>query len=285
MITDTHSHLDFPEFQSDLPAILDRAEQAGVHRIITIGTTLESSRRAVELAAKHPQIYAVVGVHPNNAFEAPLDFTFELRELARHPKVVAIGETGLDYYRLPSSKLHEAAVATQAFGNETLADVEGAIEDGAVKTAQARVFEAQIELALDLGLNIVVHQRAAWEDTLSTLRPYTGRLRAVFHCFGEAPEAMEELMELGHLVSFTGIITFPSAEQARASAVAVPINRFMLETDCPYLSPVPFRGQRCEPAYTRLTADKIAQLRGLDIDVLAAQTESTANHFFRFEKE
>lgn len=283
MITDTHAHLDFPDFAGDLDAVLARAAEAGVTRIITIGTSVESSRRAVALAERHPAIYAVVGIHPNSAIEAEPGAMDALRELARHPRVVAIGETGLDYYRLPSSRTVHTRL--EALGNEETSDIEAAIEDGAVKAAQAELFEQQLELAAELGLNVVIHQRGdCMEDTLNLMNPYQGRLRAVFHCFGGSPETAAELIELGHLVSFTGIVTFKNAELVQACATAVPDGTYMVETDCPYLAPVPFRGKRCEPAHTRQTAEKIAALRHQSLEQIARTTTATAEAFFRFSK-
>jgi TatD DNase family protein len=220
-------------------------------------------------------------VHPNSADEAPEDVIIPLRELAQHPKVVAIGETGLDYYRLPSTKITSSTIA--AFGNETPADVDASIQDGAIKAAQARVFEQQLDLAVELGLNVVIHERAAWADTVAMLGKYTGKLRAVFHCFGGDPQQAEEVLAMGHLVSFTGIVTFKNSVPAQESAAAVPLDRFMVETDCPFLAPAPNRGKRCEPAHVRLTAERIAELRGISLEALAIATEQTANRFFRFK--
>jgi len=284
MIIDTHSHLDFPEFEGEIDAVIERAAQAGVTRIITIGTSVESSRRAVALAERHPAIFAVVGIHPGSATEAEPDAIDRLRELARSPRVVAIGETGLDYYRLPSSRTVHNRV--EAFANEDTADVQAAIEDGAVKSAQAAIFQGQLELAAELGLNIVIHQRGdCLQDTLDLLAPFQGKLRAVFHCFGGSPETAAMLISLGHLVSFTGIVTFKNAEMMQACAAAVPDGSYMVETDCPYLAPIPFRGKRCEPAFTRQTAEKITTLRNQPLDYIAATTTAAAEAFFRFPQK
>ena len=258
-LIDTHAHLDHEDFAVDFDAVLQRAREAGVERIISIGTSVESSRRAVELATQYPMVHAVVGVHPTTADEATADFAGALRELATHPRVAAIGETGLDYHRLPE--------------DETLRRV--------VQETQARVFRAQLDLAADAGLNVVIHQRDAWEDTLAILRAYTGRLRGVFHCFGGTPAQADEVLALGHLVSFTGIATFKNAAVVRETAAHVPADRFMVETDCPYLAPVPFRGKRCEPAHTRETAVAVAAARGETLETLARQTTATAEAFFR----
>ena len=227
MLTDTHAHLDFPEFEVDFAAMLARAEDAGVRRIITIGTSLESSRRAIELAECHPQIWAAVGVHPNAAVEAPEDVLTPLRELARHPKVVAIGETGLDYYRLPSRlAAHDKAPEVTALGNESSSEVRQSIEDGAIKAAQASVFQQQLDLAVELGLNVIIHERSSWDDTVAALNPYNGKLRAVFHCYGGPIDRARSMISEGHLVSFTGIVTFKNA-QIRAGVRCPGAGRFI----------------------------------------------------------
>jgi len=282
MLTDTHAHLDFPEFEQDLQEVLARAAAAGVTRIITIGTSIESSQRAVALAEQHPNVFAAIGVHPNSAGEVESDFIVKLRELAENPRVVAIGETGLDYHRLPSRSMHQAAVATAALGNETQADLEAAVADGVVKKTQAEVFERQLDLAAELGLNVILHERDAWPDTVEILRPYAGRVRGVFHCWGKSIGPAQEALAVGHLVSFTGIVTFKNAPHVQDSAAQLPSGSFMVETDCPFLAPVPHRGKRCEPAYTREVAAKIAELRGVSLEQIAAETTAAADGFFRF---
>jgi TatD DNase family protein len=282
MLTDTHAHLDFPDFGGDIDGVLTRARESGVHRVITISTSVEGTQRALRLAAEHRAIWATAGVHPSNAPEAPDDFLEPLRVAAGNARVVAIGECGLDYHRLPSRMMHEAAVATAAFGNETPANVDAAIQDGAVKSRQAEVFQGQLGLAADLNLPVVIHERDAWDDTVAMLRPFTGRVRAVFHCFGKSREHAEEVLAMGHLVSFTGTVTFKNAQVVQETAKAMPAGSFMVETDCPYLAPVPYRGKRCEPAYVKHVAAHIAMLRGVSLETIAAETEATANSFFRF---
>jgi TatD DNase family protein len=280
MLIDTHAHLDYPDFADDLDGVIARAREAGVTRIITIGTGVESSRRAVALAERFDNVYAVVGLHPTNVLDEPGDFLPALRELAAHPKVAAIGETGLDYHRLPSEPL-TTSPAIAAMQAEVPEDAQAAVMDGAYKAAQADAFRAQLDLAAELGLNVVIHQRSAWDDTIELLRPYTGRLRGVFHCFGNLPEQAAEIAAMGHLVSFTGIITFKNAALVREVAAAAPADGYMVETDCPYLAPVPHRGSRCEPAHTRLVAEKVAEVRGISLEELAAVTTRTAEAFFR----
>ena len=286
MLIETHAHLDYPDFANDFEDVLRRATEAGVTRIITIGTSIESSRRAVELAEKNENVFAVIGVHPTYAAEPGEDVITPLRELAASPRVVAIGETGLDYHRLPSV---EAAREKQvqvfnALGSATEEQLEAGVADGAYKSRQAELFEEQLDLAVELGLNVVIHQRDAWEETLDLMRPYTGKLRGVFHCFGGSLGQAEEVIALGHLVSFTGIVTFKNGREVREVAARVPLEQFMVETDCPYLAPVPFRGKRCEPAHTRLVAEEIAKARNASVEEIARATTATAEGFFRFER-
>src|SRR5438067_5905327 len=286
MLIDTHAHLDFPDFATDLEDVLRRANDAGVTRIITIGTSLESSRRAIELAEKHPAVFAAIGVHPTSVEEGEDDVITPLRELAKNPRVVAIGETGLDYHRLPSEEVakEEQVQVMTALRSETDEEIEAQIRDGAFKSKQASLFQQQLDLAVELGLNVVIHQRDAWEDTLEVLRPYTGKVRGVFHCFGGSLEQANEAIDLDHLVSFTGIVTFKNGASVRAVAAQIPLWKFMVETDCSYLAPVPFRGKRCEPAYTRLVAESIASAREIPLQELADATTETAEKFFRFDR-
>jgi TatD DNase family protein len=287
MLIETHAHLDYPDFADDFEAVLQRATEAGVTRIITIGTSIESSRRAVALAEKFPNVFAVIGVHPTYAEEAEEDVITPLRELANSSRVVAMGETGLDYHRLPSVELakeRNTQVFAKALQTSTEEQVEADIHDGAYKSKQASLFEQQLDLAVDLGLNVVIHQRDAWNDTLELMTAYTGKLRGVFHCFGGTREQAEQVLALDHLVSFTGIVTFKNGGSVRQVAAQIPLWKFMVETDCPYLAPVPFRGKRCEPWHTRLVAESIATARGLTLQDVAEATTETAENFFRFNR-
>ena len=287
MLIETHAHLDYPDFAPDFEDVLRRANEAGVTRIITIGTSIESSRRAIELAEKYPNIFAVIGVHPTYAGEAPEDVMTPLRELAKSPRVVALGESGLDYHSLPSkeaAKDKKVQVFANALQGETEEQIDASIADGAYKSKQAMLFEQQLDLAVELGFNVVIHQRDAWEDTLEIMQPYTDKLRGVFHCFGGTREQAEEVIALNHLVSFTGIVTFKNGASVREVAAQIPLWKFMVETDCPYLAPVPFRGKRCEPAYTRLVAESIAAARGIPLQEVAGATTETAETFFKFDR-
>lgn len=260
---DTHAHLDFPDFERDLDEVLARADAAGIHRLITVGTDLASSGRAVGLADRYPQIFAVVGWHPSHASEAPEDIREPLRALALHPKVVAIGETGLDYCHVPSKH-----------GKGSTED------DQRHKEKQAVLFEQQLEVAAETGLNCVVHQRDAFQAAIDQMRPFAGRVRGVFHCFVNDAAEMRSILALGSVVSFTGILTFKNAASVRATLAETPPDQFMLETDCPYLAPVPYRGKRCEPAHVRETAVVAAQVKGLTLEELSEFTCATAHRFF-----
>ena len=287
MLIETHAHLDYPDFANDFEDVLRRANEAGVTRILTIGTSIESSHRAIELAEKYPNIFAVIGVHPTYAEEAPDDVMTPLHELAKSPRVVALGESGLDYHSLPSkeaAKDKKVQVFANALQGETEEQIDASIADGAYKSKQAMLFEQQLDLAVELGFNVVIHQRDAWNDTLGIMEPYADKLRGVFHCFGGTREQAEEVIALNHLVSFTGIVTFKNGATVREVAAQIPLWKFMVETDCPYLAPVPFRGKRCEPAYARLVAESIATARGIPLQEVAEATTETAERFFRFNR-
>lgn len=261
---DTHAHLDYPDFAADFAQLIERAQSAGIVKMISIGTDLASSARALKLAERHDCIYAVAGWHPSHAHEAPDDLRPALRELAQHPKVVALGETGLDYYRLPSSQ-----------GQGTVAD------DQRYKERQLAIFLQHLEVAAESGLNCVIHQRGdCFEDTLAQMQPFADRVRGVFHCFASDAVAMQRVLALGSLVSFTGIVTFKNGQNVRDTVAATPLGKFMLETDCPYLAPVPYRGKRCEPAYVKELSETVAQVKGCSLDALSAATCETAFGFF-----
>jgi TatD DNase family protein len=261
---DTHAHLDYPDFAPDFAQLIERAQSAGIAKIISIGTDLDSSARALKLAETHPCIYAAVGWHPNDALAAPVDLRPALLELAKHPKVVAIGETGLDYYRLPSTK------------GGTPAD------DVPFKRRQAEIFTQQLEVAAEVGLNCVIHQRGeCFEDTVAILEPFASRVRGVFHCFASDAVALRRVLALGSIVSFTGIVTFKNGQNVRDALAATPLDKLMLETDCPYLAPIPYRGKRCEPAYVKEISETAAQVKGCSLEELSRATCVTARAFFR----
>lgn len=259
---DTHAHLAYPDFEHELPEVIARARSAGINRIVSIGTDFESSRKTLAIAERFPEVYAVVGWHPSDVHLGPEDLRPGLRELARHPKVVALGETGLDYYRLPGRKT----------GN--------ADDDHVYKAAQRAAFRQHLEVAAEQGLNCVVHQRDSMEDTLSEFAPYANDVRAVFHCFSGDLGALNRIVQLGSFVSYTGILTFKNASNVREALAATPLDRFMLETDCPFLAPVPFRGKRCEPAHVKHIAEAAAQTRNCSLEELSDATCRNAEGFF-----
>jgi TatD DNase family protein len=254
---DTHAHLGFPDFQADLSEIVRRAQDNGIAKIITIGTDFAASARAIEIADKFPDVYAAVGWHPTHVLEAPEDLRPKLREMARHPKVVAIGETGLDYHRKANDPDFES-----------------------YKLRQAEIFRQQLDVAVELGLNCIIHQRDSFEDTLAALTPYAGKTKGVFHCFSESVDSMRRVFQIGGLVSFTGIVTFKNGANAREALAAADEGRFMLETDCPFLAPMPYRGKRCEPAYVKEIAELAASVRKCSLEELSAATCQTAHDFF-----
>jgi TatD DNase family protein len=259
MLVDTHAHLASRKFAEDVPEIIARARAAGVGRVICVGTTLEDAPRVLEIADAFEEVFATVGVHPCDA-DTVRDGAFigELRRLAQHPKVVGIGEIGLDYFHKPP---------------------DGFTLDS-WKAQQASVLRAQLELAAELGLNVVLHNRESFADLCAQVIPFQGRLRAVFHCFTGTIEDATPLIGQGHCVSFTGIVTFKNGQAIQDTARAVPEGSFMVETDCPYLAPMPHRGERNEPAFVAHTAAFIAALRGVSPEELARQTGATAAAFF-----
>jgi len=276
-LIDTHCHLDFPEFADDLDAVIKRAVAAGVDRMITIGTSLDSSRAAIALANRYPNVYATVGLHPTSIGENTPEFIEELKQLAQHPKVVGIGECGLDFYRLPDDDKPD--IVETAFGSITQSGIETELRIDSLKAAQAAAFEQQLELAAQLEKPVVIHQRDSWSETLDILKQYS--VKAVLHCFTGGVAELSEVLAMGHHISFTGIATFKNAADVRAAARVAPADRVMVETDAPYLAPVPHRGKRCEPAYVGLTAEAIAKERGVSFESFAQTTTANAERFFR----
>jgi TatD DNase family protein len=218
----------------------------------------------LKIAEQFPNVFAAIGCHPSDAAEAPDDLRPFLRELARHPKVVALGETGLDYYRLP--------------GKQPGSDQS---QDQSCKQKQAELFRQHLEVAAELGLNCVIHQREAFEDTLAILKPFASKVRGVFHCFANDADAMRRVLALGSLVSFTGILTFKNGANIRKTMAATPLDQLMLETDSPFLAPMPYRGKRCEPAYVKEISEVAAKVKNCSLEELSAATCSTAESFFR----
>jgi len=257
---DTHSHLVAPAFASDLDRVLERARHAGLVGTICVGYDLESSAAAVRLAREHDTVWAAVGVHPHDAAKVRTGLDAGLRDLARHSRVVAIGETGLDYYR-----------------------------DLSPREVQRRVLRTHLSVALELGLPVIIHDREAHADTLAILReffgggprPEGGRPAGVMHCFSGDTALAQACVDLGFYVSFAGPVTYPGADRLRAVASAVPADRLLIETDCPYLAPQSHRGQRNEPSYVAEVARGLAAVRRMDPSDLARLTTENARRLFR----
>jgi TatD DNase family protein len=253
MLVDSHAHLDDGRFAADLGAVLDRAREAGVQRIVTVGTGLASCEAALALAQRNPGfVCASVGIHPHDAAGADEAALARLAELARSPGVVAIGETGLDYHY-----------------------------DRSPRDVQRAVFESQIRVALRLNLPVVVHCREAYEDCLAVLKGHAGDgLRGVLHCFAGDRTTAEALIGMGFFISFAGPLTFPNAGNLREVARLAPMEQLLIETDCPYLAPQPVRGRRNEPAFVRHVAEALAALRAMPAEEVAARTAANAARLF-----
>ncbi|HEY1082005.1 MAG TPA: TatD family hydrolase [Prosthecobacter sp.] len=260
MFIDTHTHLGSHKFDGDLQEILERARAAGVTHMMAPATDLANARKLLAIAEKEPDVRVAVGIHPCDVDSVSGDaWIAELRELALHPKVAAIGEIGLDYFHAPP---------------------EG-VDVPAWKAHQAHCLKLQLELAVELGLNVVLHNRESWDDLVAQVTPYNGRLRGVFHCYTGTLEQAKPLLEADHLVSFTGIVTFKNPGPAGETVRTIETGKYMLETDAPYLAPVPHRGQRCEPAYVADTARAVAAMRGQAVEDVAKDTLGTALSFFK----
>jgi len=241
-VTDTHAHLDACEEPAD--ELVARAREAGVGTIVSVGSGLESCRETLAIAARHDGVFAALGIHPHQAADEGDDRLAELRELLDDDTAVAVGETGLDYYR-----------------------------DYAPRDRQLALFERQLELAAELGKPVVIHTRAASDDTAAALEPFGGTV--VLHCFS-APELLPVAVDRGYYVAFAGNLTYPNAGDLRDAARAVPADRLLVETDSPYLSPQPKRGRPNEPANVVHTAAALAEVRGADPAALAAQLDANA---------
>ena len=254
MLIDSHAHIQSKEYAGEAEALIERARQAGVEKIIAVGGAgdMSSNTEAVALADAFPNIYATVGMHPHDAKDAGEEEFRELRELASHPKVIAVGETGLDYYY--SHSPHDV---------------------------QRRVFTRFIHMARDTGLPIVVHEREAALDAAELLRTEgAGKVRGVIHCFTGNYEQACAYLALGLYLSFTGIITFKNAAPLREVVRKVPLERMLVETDAPFLTPVPYRGKRNEPAFARLVAETIATVKGVSLETVAEKTSVNARSLF-----
>ncbi|MBN9531762.1 MAG: TatD family hydrolase [Alphaproteobacteria bacterium] len=255
MLVDSHCHLDFPEFAPELDAVVDRARTAGVGLCVSIGTTLDGFPRVQAVAERFDSVWCSVGIHPHEAEKEPLEDAQALIALAQGPKVVGIGETGLDYFYEHSPR-----------------------------AAQQKNFRLHIAAARELGLPLIVHTRDAEDDTIEILRDEMeqGAFTGLIHCFTGTKKLADAALELGFCISVSGIATFKKSEELRAVIREVPLERLLVETDAPFLAPVPHRGKRNEPAFVAHTADVLAGLKGVSREDLAAQT--TQNFFSLFRK-
>jgi len=259
MLIDSHCHLNFPEFASDLDDVLSRAKENGVGLMLTVNTKLEQAKDLQAIADRYSEVYCSVGVHPHDAaayvkgYEGDTLFN-QIKMLANHPKVIGIGETGLDYY----------------YNNSPRVD-------------QISSFKDHILASLELNLPLIIHTRDADEDTIACLKDVgQSKAKGVFHCFSGSAELAQQALELGFYISFSGILTFKKADALRQIAQEAPIERILVETDAPFLAPVPQRGKRNEPAFTRYTAELLANLKGLSYS--AIETATTNNFFSLFSK-
>lgn len=255
MLVDSHCHLDFPDFGPELDAVVDRARTAGVGTMLTIGTRLKAFDGVRAIAERYPDIWCSVGVHPHEAAVEPLDESSALVERAAHPRVVGIGEAGLDYYYEHSPR-----------------------DD------QVRNFRAHIQASRQTGLPLIVHARDADDDLCEILEEETkrGSFPGLIHCFSSTAKLAKTALGIGFYISISGIVTFKKADELRAIVADVPLDRLLVETDAPYLAPMPHRGKRNEPSFIKNTADTVARLKSVEPDKLAAVT--TDNFFRLFAK-
>lgn len=254
MYVDTHCHLDFEQFDADREAVLERARAAGVKRLVIPGVDLAACRRAVALAERYPDVYAAVGLHPNDAGEFSPAALAELRNLANHPKVVGIGEIGIDLYWRKLSL-----------------------------TEQESVFRAQLRLADEAGKPVIVHDRDAHAEVLAVLQSQRPAAGVVLHAFSGDQRMAEAALALGCYLGVDGPLTYKKNEALRAIFAAAPLDRILIETDAPYLTPQPWRGQRNEPAYVRAVAEKLAEIKSISVELAADVTTQNAASFFGWE--
>ncbi len=255
MLFDTHAHYDSRQFDADRDQVLSALPGQGVGLVVNPGCDLDSSRRAIGIAERYPFVYAAAGVHPEDCAGWQDTDVDELRSLAAHPKVVAIGEIGLDYYW----------------------------KENPPREFQQRVFRAQLALARELDLPVIVHDREAHGDCLSIIREFP-QVRGVFHCFSGSAEMAKELVGLGWMISFTGALTYKNARKAVEAAQAVPLDRIMIETDSPYMAPVPCRGERCHSGLVRHTCERLAELRGISLEECARITFENGTEFYQLQE-
>jgi len=252
MLIDSHCHLDYFT-EAEIEGVLARAHDSGVERMVTIGTSIPQAAAVTALAERFPQVWGTIGVHPHRAGEGTMPTVEDLVELARHPRVIGIGESGLDYFY-----------------------------DKSPRDTQREGFRRHIRAARAAGLPLVVHARDADDDIAAILAEERagGAFAFLLHCFSSTPQLAQKAVEMGGYISFSGILTFPRSAELRGLAARLPEDRLLVETDAPYLAPVPFRGKRCEPGYTALTAKVLAEARGVSTEAIAAATTDNFHRLF-----
>ena len=254
MLFDTHAHLDDRAFRDDRDALIAGLPEKGVELIMNPGCSLESSRNAVALAEKYPHVYAAVGSHPDVADEVNDTVLDEYRKLCKLPKVKAIGEIGIDYH----------------------------YED-IPRDLQLKAFRMQMELAKEVGLPVIVHEREAHEDGMAVVKEFPD-VTGVFHCYSGSAEMARQLVDLGWYIGFTGVLTFKNARKAVETAASIPLDRIVLETDCPYMAPEPFRGKRNDPGYVYRMAEKLAEIRGMAVEEIHLITTRNGKRLYRIQE-
>ena len=253
MLFDSHAHLNDPAFDPDRAELMDGLAQKGVGLVMNAGCSLESSRQIVRMAEQHPWLYASVGSHPDAADEVNEAVLEEYRKLCKHEKVKAIGEIGLDYY----------------------------YED-IPREIQKEAFRMQMALAQELDMPVIVHEREAHDDGMRIVKEFP-KVKGVFHCYSGSAEMARQLVNMGWYIGFTGVLTFKNARKAVETAAAIPLDRIVIETDCPFMSPEPFRGRRNDPGYLPYMAEKLAQIRGISSEEAARATTENAKRLYRIE--
>ena len=251
MIFETHAHYDDEQFDADRNELLSSLADGGVGLVVNPSVTAENAKKVLAMAEKYPFFYAAVGVHPENCANYDENELAQLRTLAQHPKCVAIGEIGLDYYW----------------------------EENPPREFQQRVFREQMALARELNLPVIVHDREAHADSLTIVKEFP-EVKGVFHCYSGSAEMAKELLKLGWMISFTGVVTYKNARKTVEAAEVVPLDRLMIETDAPYMSPVPKRGTRNDSRYLIYIAEKLAEIKGISTEEMIRITEENAKRFF-----
>lgn len=260
MFIDSHCHLDFPEFQSRLPEVLTNMQSAKVSHALCVSVDLPDFPKVLKLAQEHPHLYASVGVHPDYEDTPEPSLEFLVDTALKHPKIVAIGETGLDYYRM-ADRSYESM------------------------EWQRDRFRTHIRASIASKKPLIIHTRSASEDTINILKEEGAhRIGGVMHCFTESYEVAKAAMDMGFYISFSGIVTFKSAKELQETCKQVPLERMLIETDSPYLAPIPYRGKTNEPAWVSKVGEFIADLKGVPIEVLANQTSSNFYHCFHIDR-